>query len=144
MFRNKFNSKSMIKKNYLMALAVTCLGALASGCNSNGTANVAGEDPTRRVESFEEGLDYLKVDKKERAQIDSLVSTELYASYAELDAKCQELLKTMSAEEVKQTEVGKSRDKAFSDLVGAITEKGMSSNALAAVLWKVGFDNSKK
>ena len=135
----------MIRKNYLMALAVTCLGALASGCNSNGTtANVAGEDPTRSVESFEEGLDYLKVDEKERAQIDSLVSTELYASYVELEAKCQELRKTMSAEEVEQTEAGKSRDKAFSDLVDAITEKGMSSNALAAVLWKVRFDNSKK
>ena len=142
MFRNKFNNQSMIKKNYLMTLAVTCLGALASGCNSNGTANAASEDSKQKLETFAETQDFLNVDEKERPRVDSLLATDVYWDYVDAHSKFQKVAKTMPNEEALQTEEGKAYSEATHALLHVMDDiMKLSPNASTAVFVKASYDD---
>ena len=133
---------NMIRKNYLMALAVTCLGALASGCNSNGTANAASEDSKQKLETFAETQDFLNVDEKERPRVDSLLATDVYWDYVDAHSKFQKVAKTMPNEEALQTEEGKAYSEATHALLHVMDDiMKLSPNASTAVFVKASYDD---
>lgn len=127
-----------------MALATMSVSALMPGCSSKESTNVAEENLMPSMKTFEETLDYLKVDEKERKRIDSLATTDVYINYSESFADYQEAMKTISWEEFKQTDEGKAYSKAVIDLQRVTYNMGLSVNASTAINMKPSFDNPIK
>lgn len=127
-----------------MALATMSVSALMPGCSSKESTNVAEENLMPSMKTFEETLDYLKVDEKERKRIDSLATTDVYINYSESFADYQEAMQTMSWEEFRQTDEGRVYAEAVIELQRVTYNMGLSVNAGTAINLKAIFDNPIK
>ena len=93
--------------------------------------------------TYEETLDYLKVNKKERKIIEKITQSREFLMYVTMDEEYQKLKEEMGQEKAEKTKLGEMRFEMFKSIARTMDILDLSSNAMAAVWSKVSYEQSE-
>ena len=131
----KYNNH--MKKSSILFYMVLAFVVILSGCSSSR------EITANRPMTYEETLDYLKVNKKERKIIEKITQSREFLMYVKMDEEYQKLKEEMGQEKAEKTKLGEMRFEMFKSIARTMDILDLSSNAMAAVWSKVSYEQSE-
>ena len=128
-----------MKKRSTLFYLFFALIVIISGCSSSRTMGITTNQPM----TYEETLDYLKVNKKERKIIEKITQSREFLMYVKMDEEYQKLKEAMGQEKAEKTKLGEMRFEMFKSIARTMDILDLSSNAMAAVWSKVSYEQSE-